>query len=398
MFENIIGQSHIIGQLKLDIQEQKLPSSILFYGGRYTGKQTAALELARVLLCEEGTAEWKCGCPSCRLNRRLLHPAMVLTGPHSFIDEIEACADVYLRQQRKAGAFLFIRALKKCMRRFDSHAFEAGESKEKKIQDLISVIDEGINTFDPDATRPEEKVLKKQVEQTIEKIKMLAKEYPRDNMPISAVRNISSWAHTTGSSSKKVIIIENCERMVDSSRNALLKILEEPPKGVYFICITTRKGLIIPTILSRLREYHFPKRTDQEEKSVLQNIFGEKTGEYPDLESYFLAWQHIKTDDLRASAAQFIRYSESGEEGYLPVLQSMSGTADDKSNAYYFLRFVTGLLSEQYRKEADGTPVRIARYEKWNREIQQCLTGINLYNQRPSLRIEELFFTMRRKQ
>ena len=396
MFDNVLGQEQVVARLKQDVRTDSLPSSLLLYGDRFTGKQTAALELARVLLCEEGSAAWNCGCPSCGMNRRLQHPGMVLIGPHQFTDEIEACADVYLRQQRKAGAYLFIRALEKCVRRFDPNAFEGSDSKEKKVRDLISAIEEGLRIFDPDSVKPEEVVLRKEVEKTVEKAAALAEEYPKDNIPIAAVRNISGWVHTTGASNRKVIIIENCERMVDGSRNALLKILEEPPKGVYFICITTRKGLIIPTILSRLRQYHFPKRTAEEEKSVLSNIFGETTGEYADLESFFLAWQHIKTDDLRASASQFIQCIESGELEYFPVLRQIADTVKDKNSAFYFFRFLTDLLREEYRGGPEIPPEKTARGEEWNREIQQCLTGINLYNQKPPLKIEELFFTMRR--
>lgn len=398
MFENVIGQKKVITQLRRDIMGNKMPSSLLFHGDKYTGKQTAALETARVLLCEKGSAEWKCDCPSCKLNRRLVHPGLVLTGPHNFSDEIEACGDVYVRQDKKASAFLFIRSLEKCIRRFDPHAFEASEAKERKIKDLISGLDEKITIFDPETGRPEQKELKTLVGNAVEKGKALAKEYPEENVPVSAIRNITSWVHTTGSSSRKVVIIENCDKMMDSSRNALLKILEEPPNGVYFICITTRKGQIIPTILSRLRQYHFPRRSGDEERKVLESIFTESTGEYPNLESYFLAWRNVKTDDLRAYASKFITCLDPEMSDYLPVIQEIIENVKGKDNAYYFLRFLTDALRETYRNTDGDSIDSMMEYGKWNMEIQQCLRGIHLYNQRAALKIEDLFYTMRRKQ
>lgn len=395
MFENVIGQEGIISRIQEDIVSATLPSSLLFHGSRFTGKQTAALETARVLLCEDGSAKWNCSCRSCELNRRLVHPGLVLIGPHHFTDEIAACADVYLRQERKAGAFLFIRSLMKCIRRFDPHAFEAGESKEKKIRDLIAALEEGIQLFDPEEKRPEESKLKKMVDAAVEKAAALAKEYPSDNIPISAVRNITAWVHTTGSSNRKVVIIENCEKMGESSRNALLKILEEPPKGVYFICITTRKGMIIPTILSRLRQYQFRERNDEEERKVLKQIFGEKTGEYPGLESYFLAWRNIKTDDLHAAAGNFIRCLKNDDPDFLPALKQIADSIEDKNNAYYFLKFLTDRLQEDYLELQGPNPGDITKLEEWNRSIRECLTGINLFNQRPAVKLEELFYTMR---
>ena len=47
--------------------------------------------------------------------------------------------------------------------------------------------------------------------------------------------------------------------MLDASKNALLKILEEPPKNLTFILLTTNRNALLPTILSRLRPYYFKK-------------------------------------------------------------------------------------------------------------------------------------------
>ncbi len=49
----------------------------------------------------------------------------------------------------------------------------------------------------------------------------------------------------------KVYILEDCQCMNDSSENALLKILEEPPAGVYFLLTCSFRGAMLPTILSR---------------------------------------------------------------------------------------------------------------------------------------------------
>lgn len=49
----------------------------------------------------------------------------------------------------------------------------------------------------------------------------------------------------------KVYILEDSQNMNDSSENALLKILEEPPRGVYFILTCTSRAAMLPTVLSR---------------------------------------------------------------------------------------------------------------------------------------------------
>lgn len=49
----------------------------------------------------------------------------------------------------------------------------------------------------------------------------------------------------------KVYILEDSQAMNDSSENALLKILEEPPRGVYFILTCDSRSAMLPTVLSR---------------------------------------------------------------------------------------------------------------------------------------------------
>lgn len=49
----------------------------------------------------------------------------------------------------------------------------------------------------------------------------------------------------------KVYILDRAEQLRASSANALLKTLEEPPKGVTFILLGTSSETILPTIVSR---------------------------------------------------------------------------------------------------------------------------------------------------
>lgn len=52
-------------------------------------------------------------------------------------------------------------------------------------------------------------------------------------------------------STQRVIIISPAEQLNLAAANALLKVLEEPPLGVYFILTADNPGLLLPTILSR---------------------------------------------------------------------------------------------------------------------------------------------------
>lgn len=50
---------------------------------------------------------------------------------------------------------------------------------------------------------------------------------------------------------RRVFIIKEAELMNEPSQNALLKVLEEPPKNVVFILVVSSRTLLLPTVISR---------------------------------------------------------------------------------------------------------------------------------------------------
>lgn len=62
------------------------------------------------------------------------------------------------------------------------------------------------------------------------------------------------------------------ERLNIEACNALLKILEEPPPRVLFLCTTENPGLLPPTILSRMRTVQFFPLSASALLPLLQNF------------------------------------------------------------------------------------------------------------------------------
>ena len=76
-------------------------------------------------------------------------------------------------------------------------------------------------------------------------------------------------------SEKKIFIIKNIENSMESAQNKLLKILEEPPKNVFFIITSSNSNLVLPTIKSRCNKYELSKiekKIIEEELSDIKNI------------------------------------------------------------------------------------------------------------------------------
>lgn len=76
-----------------------------------------------------------------------------------------------------------------------------------------------------------------------------------ENLPINLIRNIihtTSFARTKKES--QIYVLCGIENASIPAQNALLKIIEEPPKNIGFMLVTTQGYPVLPTITSRCRE------------------------------------------------------------------------------------------------------------------------------------------------
>ena len=73
---------------------------------------------------------------------------------------------------------------------------------------------------------------------------------------VETARNIRNEAAILpNDGDRKVFIIHNADRMNLSAQNALLKVLEEPPRYVFFILLSSQPGILLQTIRSRCAIY-----------------------------------------------------------------------------------------------------------------------------------------------
>ncbi len=79
------------------------------------------------------------------------------------------------------------------------------------------------------------------------------------NISVAQIREMQRRLTTRPTlGSRRAIIIDPADDMETSASNALLKSLEEPPQGTFFILVTHRPSRLLPTIRSRCRVLRFP--------------------------------------------------------------------------------------------------------------------------------------------
>ncbi|HEU5132122.1 MAG TPA: DNA polymerase III subunit delta', partial [Pyrinomonadaceae bacterium] len=102
---------------------------------------------------------------------------------------------------------------------------------------------------------------------------------PRRVLRVEQMRQIEKEANFRPFEGKaRVFLIDEADKLNDASANALLKVLEEPPKTSHLILITARPAMLLPTILSRCQMIRFSPLTPAEiESHLVKNKLDVKT-------------------------------------------------------------------------------------------------------------------------
>ncbi|HEU4509361.1 MAG TPA: DNA polymerase III subunit delta' [Pyrinomonadaceae bacterium] len=96
---------------------------------------------------------------------------------------------------------------------------------------------------------------------------------PKRVLRVEQMRQIEKEANFRPFEGKaRVFLIDDADKLNDASANALLKVLEEPPKTSHLILITARPAMLLPTILSRCQMIRFsPLTPDEIESHLVKN-------------------------------------------------------------------------------------------------------------------------------
>ena len=216
LFRDIIGQEPIKQQLRLSVQEGRIPHAQLFTGIAGIGKLQLALAYAQYVNCPHRTETDSCGtCPTCLQFEKLQHPDLHFAFPIFKTDAADTC-DGFLEPWRN------IIIEKHYFDLDDWHAALGVETKQSMI-------------------------------------------YEKESGEI--LRKLSLKPYGNG---YKVMIIWQPEKMNAASANKLLKILEEPSEKTLFILVSEHPELLLSTIQSRVQTIRVPRLETETIAEALQ--------------------------------------------------------------------------------------------------------------------------------
>lgn len=331
MWKNIIGQHSVKEQLKSIYVSGKISHAYLFEGLEGTGKDAAAIEFIKLLNCKN---------------------------PLNNIEACDECINCKKIDSFRFEYFYFICAL------------PSGKSDDTDSDPLSKLdksdYDEYIDQIQKKSENPYFKINIKNA----------------NNIRISSIRYLLSKLYLTSPAGYiKAALISDAEKMRQEAANALLKILEEPPKQSIIILTTSKVNSLPQTITGRCQRLHFNALSSKE----IEEVFN-KEGNFSQLQvklasrlsfgSYSRAYDLLTQgiEEIREKALEYLIAVLMNDYAKLVQISRKITESNDKIKTKQFLFFLNIWVRDLTRVKAQGKAIKD---ELINYDLSERLEKLN---------------------
>lgn len=174
--------------------------------------------------------------------------------------------------------------------------------------------------------------------------------YPKNNKKSILVDDIKSLIEQVYlspiESDKKVFVLNDFSLATIQAQNKLLKILEEPPKNVFFIIGATNISKVLPTIISRCKRTRLLALSDEEIKEAIKGC------------------QNIDSiiDLAGGELTKAVKYSL--DKNFIEIYEQVISTLQDMKDSRQLIKYSSLLLSKR-----ENFSVILTIFESFFRDI-----------------------------
>lgn len=189
----------------------------------------------------------------------------------------------------------------------------------------------------------------------------LEKELARQqHISVDTIREVTAKSQQKSvSGGWKVLIIDSAQTMQGAAANALLKFIEEPPQKTLWILITSKRAMMLKTILSRCQPLAFAPLSQDTVKQILTQTGFE--GDYLDLAARYSGGS-IAGAVKAAEALELMAGAASGPAWAAGVAGGLSRTlALARSQAQSVLDVVIAALHAAWTRQTDPRQAAVMR-------------------------------------
>ncbi len=193
------------------------------------------------------------------------------------------------------------------------------------------------------------------------------------NLKIKAIRDATrQLALRPVEGGKKILLIDDAEKMVWQAQNAILKTLEEPPGDSHIILVTSRLRSILPTVVSRCQRIAFKPIPDERVAQMVAERLGvdaERAMLLAALSSGSIG-RAIELDpteviERRDRVAELDKKLEPrSPRGAIDALEGASTIADDREGLLTSITVLLTWLHDQMLLAAEPSGQRIANVDR----------------------------------
>lgn len=215
------------------------------------------------------------------------------------------------------------------------------------------------------------------------------------NITVDQVRGLQRRLNTRPTlGSRRAVIIDPADDMEKSAVNALLKSLEEPPPGTFFLLVAHRPGRLLPTIRSRCRVLRFQPLPGDAMDAILRRAAPQADGAsraaaIAAAEGSPGAALEFLDHDLAALHALMLRLLRDGDPALAlrGELAAEIGARPDRARQLAVLDLARAVLAGEL---AGASPARQARIIEAHGALVRLAVQAATYNFDPGLLVMEI--------
>ncbi|MDW5313640.1 DNA polymerase III subunit delta' [Rhizobium sp. PL01] len=197
------------------------------------------------------------------------------------------------------------------------------------------------------------------------------------------------FSQTSGTGNWRIVIVDPADDLNRNAANAILKILEEPPKRSLFLVLTHAPGKLLPTIRSRCLPLQLKPLLPDAMRNAMNNLGFDLSG--PDGQKVLTSADGSVSEalklinygglDIMTTFETILAGQEPGIRKDMHKLAEVLAGKDSETIFAFFLALVTGHMMDEARRAAhSGDLHRADRFARLSSSVTERITVAQAYN------------------
>lgn len=363
-------QPYMASRISEELENNKVPQSIMFLGPKFSSRMTGAIELGLNLLNESNHFQ------------DLDVSDLIILSSRNFALRLKALRNLFSASRNKRSWDLLLRETRIML--LSCHP-ALSNSSDKDLFKAAAELSDVLLTYQDDM---DDKTFDKFLSSYDKALaSFFSSSKKKSGFTIDQIRDVQAFLQLE-SERGKVVIFENIEDVTVGAMNSLLKLLEEPMPGAHLILISQDQSRILDTILSRVRKYEFNEIDSNLTSNFVINTFFKQADS--SLEEFFYVQAGFDNIQLIKIVNSFFEKAfVKREKDSYENLNTINAFLDEFDTYPLFVKY----LYEKVEKKA--LLDRDVRAMKALKSLSNIFNDSTIYNQNKKIMIDRIERSLR---